>query len=212
MRVYRCIKFQEVINKYKNQKNRIINNNKLNMHKYKENTEYIHFFRYEAFAIYYFGLHQSKSLNVLKSDFLLFMLANIPEHILNKYLSFGFYTYKGKEILIPEYAIPTEEFLPEYVVDMTTYPGGNSRENEKEEFEKYIELVEKLKSSGMSIKEIASFFLTNNFEEMLEIKIDKRSEEEIEYDWNLLLSKMSFPKNDDIEIEEKEYVDMEFKR
>ncbi len=37
---------------------------------------------------------------------------------------------------------------------------------------------------------------------MLEIKIDKRTEKEIEKDMNLLLNKMSFPTCNDDEIEE----------
>lgn len=203
MRVYRCIKFQEVINKYKNQNNKILNNNSLNTHKYEDNIEYIHFFRYEEFAIYYFNLCQNGKLGTCKSDFIFFMLANIPEHVLNKYLGFGFYTYKGKEMLMPEYAIPIEEFLPEYVVDMTTYPRGDyGRRNEKKEFSKYIEVVERLENSGKSTKNIASYFLENNFEKMLEMSIDKRTEEEIERDGDLLLNRMLFPESDDIEIEE----------
>lgn len=203
MRVYRCIKLQEVINKYTNAKNEKINNNRINTHKYQEDKEYFHFFRYDEFARYYFQLGKDGSYERKNDNYILYMIANIPEEILEKYIGFGFYMFKGKEFLIPEYAIPLEEFLPQYIVDISMNPReGNERENEEEEFAKYIELVNKMKSSGIIVKEIAKFFLENNFEDMLEIKIDKRTEKEIEKDVNLLLNKMSFPSCNDDEIEE----------
>ncbi len=203
MRVYRCIKLQEVINKYTNAKNEKINNNRINTHKYQEDKEYFHFFRYDEFARYYFQLGKDGSYERKNDNYILYMIANIPEEILEKYIGFGFYMFKGKALPIPEYAIPLEEFLPQYIVDISMNPReGNERENEEEEFAKYIELVDKMKSSGIIVKEIAKFFLENNFEDMLEIKIDKRTEKEIEKDVNLLLNKMSFPTCNDDEIEE----------
>lgn len=68
--------------------------------------------------------------------------------------------FKGKALPIPEYAIPLEELLPQYIVDISMNPmEGNEREIEEEEFAKYIELVDKIKSSGIIVKEIAKFFL-----------------------------------------------------
>lgn len=203
MRVYRCIKLQEVINKFTNQKNEKLSNNRINTHKYQEDKDYIHFFRYAEFARYYFHLGKDGSYEKENDNYMLYMIANIPEEILEKYIGFGFYTYKGKVLPLPEYAIPTEEFLPQYIVNISMNPvEGEERANEKEEFRKYIELVEKLQKSGMWTKDIASYFLENNFEEMLNIKIDKRTEKEIEANDNLLLSKIIFPPCDDIEIKE----------
>lgn len=203
MRVYRCITLQEVINKYKNKKMDINSNNKCNTYSYQPNKEYIHFFRYEEFAIYYFNLKKSGCLEILKDDFIFFMVANIPENILKKNLSFGFYTFKGKEIAMPEYAIPLEEFLPEYVVDMTTYPRGDyGRRDEEEEFNKYIALFNELRARSMSTQKIANFLLENNFEELLEIEIDKRTEEEYSKETDGLISSISFLNCNDEEIQD----------
>lgn len=203
MRVYRCIKFQEIITKYKNEKKIIDNsNNQKNTHEYEKNKEYIHFFRYEDFAIHYFNLKTSDTIDKKKSDFIFFMVANIPDDILEKYLGFGFYNYRGEEIAMPEYAIPADEFLPDYVVDMTTYPIGDfGRKNESEEFKRYLILFNKLKSTNMSTKEIANFLLKNNFEKLLGFEVDKRNELEIEQDINNLISMKNFL-NEDSVIEE----------
>lgn len=200
MRVYRCITLQEVINKYTNQKIEEGYNNRLNTHNYQLGIKYIHFFRYEEFAKYYFYLEES--YEKLNNNHILFMVANIPEELLEKYKGFGFYTYKNQNYPMPEYAIPASKFLPEFIVNISTKPNGYTRKREAEEFKKYMEFVEKLKNSNMEIKNIAEYFLENNLEKLLEMKIDKRTEEEIDIDIDKLLSTVSFPINEDIPIEE----------
>ena len=89
----------------------------LNTHIYNPEDEYIHFFRYLDFAKYYFELGKEGSYEEENENYVLFMVANIPNSILSKYLGYGFYNYsdnvfnfKNNKIPIPEYAIPVDEF------------------------------------------------------------------------------------------------------
>ncbi len=199
MRVYRCIKLQEVINKYKNIKNKMqINNNALNTHKYIDGKEYIHFFRYSDFAKYYFNIGKNGSYEKQNEQYILFMTANIPNDILEKYKGFGFYELKGEKFPIPEYAIPIEQFSPSYIIDITDKPLCiDIRKNENEEYKKYIELVKEIKKNNQDMNTIINFLLHNNFEELLGVNIDMRTEDEIKEEMDLLLSTISFPNNDD---------------
>ena len=43
----------------------------------------------------------------------------IPKEILEKYKGFGFYDLDYEEVIMPEYAIPIEEFITDYIVDIT---------------------------------------------------------------------------------------------
>lgn len=134
MRVYRCIKLQEVINKYKNESNEKIKTPNLNTHMYYDDKEYIHFFRYYEFAEYYFNLNKDGSYDRVNDNYILFMVANIPDEILIKYKGFGFYELNNEETIIPEYAIPTELFKSEYIVNITNkLMGFYMRRNEDEE-------------------------------------------------------------------------------
>ncbi len=203
MRVYRCIKLQEVINKYLNKRNEKFDNPTLNNHKYQEGKEYIHFFRYNEFATYYFNFGKDGSYEKENENYILFMTANIPEDILEKFSGFGFYELNGEKLPIPEYAIPIEEFSTEFIVNITNRPMGfYVRENENEEYKKYLELVSSLKNSFTSMKDITDFLLNNDFECLLGISVDKRSEEELKKYSDWLLSKITFPKNNDIPIRE----------
>ncbi len=203
MRVYRCIKLQEVINKYLNKKNEKFDNSILNTHKYQEEKEYVHFFRYNEFATYYFNLGKDGSYEKANDNYILFMTANIPEDILEKYSGFGFYELNGEKFPIPEYAIPIEEFEPEYIVNITNQPRSfYTRENEGEEYKKYIELIRNLKNSNSNMKDIIDYLLSNDFETILGIIVDKRNEEELKKYSDWLLSQTTFPKIDDIPIQE----------
>lgn len=108
IRVYRCIKLQEVINKYKNENNKIFDNNSLNTHQYQKNKEYIHFFRYDEFARCYFYLGKDGNYDFPNDRYILYMTANIPKEILDKSLGYGFYKVNVEDVIIPEYAIPVE--------------------------------------------------------------------------------------------------------
>lgn len=203
MRVYRCIKLQEVINKYTNKKSEKFDNPTLNTHSYQKEKEYIHFFRYNEFATYYFNLGKYGSYEKANDNYILFMTANIPETILEKFKGFGFYELDGETFPIPEYAIPIEEFSSEYIVDITDRPMGfYTRGNEDEEYKKYMELIRTLKNSNSNMNDIIDFLLSKDFEVLLGIHVDKRSEEELKQYSEWLLSKITFPKNDDLPIQE----------
>lgn len=203
MRVYRCIKLQEVISKYVNKKNEKFDNPTLNNHKYQEDKEYIHFFRYNEFATYYFNLGKDGNYENENDNYILFMTANIPESILERFSGFGFYELNGEKFPIPEYAIPTEKFSPEYIVNITNQPSDfYTRENENEEYRKYIELIRSLKNSNSNIKDIIDYLSSNDFEMLLGVSVDKRNEEELKKYSDWLLSQINFPKSDDIPIQE----------
>lgn len=197
MRVYRCIKLQEVINKYINKKNEKFNAPILNTHKYEENKEYIHFFRFNEFATYYFNLGKDGGYEKENDNYILFMTANIPEDILEKFSGFGFYELNGETFPIPEYAIPIEEFSSEYIVNITNQPISlYERENETEEYKRYMEVIRNLKNSNSNMQDILEY------EMLLGMNIDKRNEEERKQYSDYLLSKITFPKCDDLSIPE----------
>lgn len=198
MRVYRCIKLQEVINKYVNKKNEKFDNPTLNTHKYQEEKEYIHFFRYNEFATYYFNLGKDGSYEKENDNYILFMTANIPETILEKFSGFGFYELNGEKIPIPEYAIPIEEFLPDYIVNITNIPQGfYTRESEEKEYKKYKQLIRNLKNTNNNMEDIIDYLSSNDLETLLGIIVDKRNEEELKKYSDLLLSQIDFPEIDD---------------
>lgn len=207
MRVYRCIKLQEVINKYKKQNNKKIESSNLNTHTYYDEKEYIHFFRYCKFAEYYFNLHKDGSYDKVNDNYILYMVANIPDEILKEYQGFGFYKLGNEDVIIPEYAIPTELFKTEYIVNITNNSiSAYMRKNEIGEYEQYLELIRILKQQQKNIKEIALYLLKVDLEELINVKVDKRSEKEIEEDAMLLLSKVEYPENNDLEIIDSEII------
>ena len=196
MRVYRCIRLQEIINKYKNKSNRKIENNDLNTHKYNENQEYIHFFKYYDFAKYYFELGKDGNYEEKNSNFVLFMIANIPNEILEKHKGFGFYELDKEEIIMPEYAIPIDEFNSNFIVHITEKPVRfYSRANEENEYEKYLEIVRRLKKTK-DIKNIVT-----DLEKINDLEIDDINEDEISEDIKKKLLNINF-QNDDDEIED----------
>lgn len=85
-----------------------------NNHKYKKNTRYIHFInnKEDALIIY-------KELGSIKDYFCTY---SIPQKILRKYAGKGFYMTSGYNFYetVKEYAIPTEEFNPEWLVSIKT--------------------------------------------------------------------------------------------
>lgn len=201
MRVYRCIKLQEVINKYKNKKGTKINNPNLNTHMYESGKEYIHFFKYEEFARYYFNLGKEGSYDKSNANYILFMTANIPKKILDKYKGFGFYELNQEKIIMPEYAIPIEEFDTQYIVDITDKPMGfNIRKHENEEYKRYLELIKNLKQTTNDVKSIGINLLKIDLDKLIGIEIDDRSENEIEKDAKLLLSSINFSRSNDDEL------------
>lgn len=208
MRVYRCIKLQEVINKYKNKNNERFDNPNLNTHVYKEKQEYIHFFRYYEFAEYYFYLNQEGNYDKVNDNYVLFMIANIPDEILKEYHGFGFYELNNEEIIIPEYAIPVELFSSEYIVNITAKPMDfYMRINEDEEYKKYLELIRSLKETKRDLKSIASNLSKIDLEELLEVKNDKRSEKELEEEAMRLLSAIEYPEDNDLKIMDIEFLE-----
>lgn len=206
MRVYRCIKLQEIINKYKNENNKQIDNPDLNTHIYESGKEYIHFFRYDEFAKYYFNLGKDGSYESINDNYVLFMTANIPKAILDKYKGFGFYSLNYEEIIMPEYAIPVEEFSSDYIVDITNKPMSfYIRKNENEEYKRYLQLIRNLMQTTNDVKSIVMDLLKIDLEKLIGVKVDDRSEEEIAEESNNLLLNFDFPKSNDIKMQKFEF-------
>lgn len=205
MRVYRCIRLQEVINKYKNKNNDVRKSpSNLNTHTYEEDEKYIHFFRYDAFAKYYFNLGKAGSYDRENDEFILYMTANIPKEILDKHFGFGFYTLNNKQTIMPEYAIPSSEFDSSFIVSMTEKPIGiDARKNETIEYSKYLELIDSLTSQELSLEETATHLLENNFDDLLGTYVDYRDETQIKEGTDALLDSLldEMPPSDDMEIE-----------
>lgn len=212
MRVYRCVTAREILNKYKKISNRKKNNITLNTHIYNTEYDYIHFFRYLDFAKYYFELGKEGSYEEENENYILLMIANIPNSILSRYLGYGFYNYsdnvfnfENNKIPIPEYAIPVNEFKEDYIIYMNNQESIfslYSRDFEHQEFKKYLEFIQKLHPDKFSCKEIANFLAKNNLCELLEIKDDDRSELDLKKAVENKISLRQFPENNDLEIED----------
>ena len=135
------------------------------------------------------------------------MIANIPDEILEKYQGFGFYQLNNEDTIIPEYAIPTDLFKSEYIVNITNKPMSfYMRRNEDDEYKKYLELIRNLKQNEKNLKSIASELSKVDLEELIDVKVDKRSEKEVEEDSMRLLSTMKYPEDNDLEITDVESI------
>lgn len=206
MRIYRCISIREIINKYKNIKIIPKYSIKENTHNYEEGKQYIHFFRYQEFAQYFLKTSQKNAIDPL-NRYVLFMVANIPNEILEKYREYGFYSYKDKNfkettIPIPEYIIPIEEMQEEYIVTINNQIEMSLSAKEKE-FEKYLILIKKLLEKYQNnYYQIANFLLQNNLSELLEVKDDDRTEEQLKIDTLSLVNQFFIKRNIDDIIED----------
>ena len=206
MRVYRCIKLQEIINKYKNENNESFRNHSLNTHQYQKDKEYIHFFRYDEFARNYFNLGKDGNYDLPNSNYVLYMIANIPEEILNKNIGYGFYKVNREDVIMPEYAIPVEEFDSSYIVNITDKPMGlYTRKNEDEEYMVYLKLIKAMKQVNNDTSKILNYLLNNDLNSLIGVQIDIRSEKEREEDSFSLLSNIDISNCNDLEIEEFDY-------
>lgn len=142
MKVYRII--SESSNQpFKNIKNKY---NLLNTHHYDTTREYVHFFRYGAFANYFYKLNEGYGK---------IMIADISKEILDKYKGFGLYVYEGELTPIPEYAIPKDEFDIKDILLLTQNLSVLPEiENDEIEFKHYLELVNKLKEEKKNVDTI----------------------------------------------------------
>lgn len=162
----------------------------------------------QNFAEYYFYLNQEGNYDKVNDNYVLFMIANIPDEILKEYHGFGFYELNNEEIIIPEYAIPVELFSSEYIVNITAKPMDfYMRINEDEEYKKYLELIRSLKETKRDLKSIASNLSKIDLEELLEVKNDKRSEKELEEEAMRLLSAIEYPEDNDLKIMDIEFLE-----
>lgn len=98
-------------------------------HNYEKNTSYIHFFKYSQSAEYYFASVYDR---LGFTSFAGYMVADIPDQILEKHQGYGFYSYDSKVlgddfcfeddiIPMPEYAIPYSLLKKEYIVSIDRY-------------------------------------------------------------------------------------------
>lgn len=139
MRVYRIISAREITNMYKGSNERTAVIQGENTHKYELSSSYIHFFRYYESAEYFFK-RDCMSMNCL-DEYIVYMIANIPNEILRKRIGYGFYNLDEKPfscyyIPIPEYAIKQEEMRPEYIVEINNFV-KYEYQNSNGEYEKY---------------------------------------------------------------------------
>lgn len=195
MRVYRIISAREITNMYKglNERKAVVQGE--NTHKYEKGTNYIHFFRYYESAEYFFKRYRAP-MNSL-DEYIVYMVANIPNDILRKRIGYGFYNIDEKpfdcyNIPIPEYAIKQEEMKPEYVVEINKFV-KHEYTNLNDEYKKYLELIKKLSEQyNYNFHKIANYIANHNLEELLDVKDDDRTENEIFNDKIKKISK-TFP-------------------
>ncbi len=212
MRVYRCITAREILNKYKEITTIPKSNSTLNTHTYDSRNEYVHFFRYLDFAKYYYKLGKDGNYEKSNENYVLFMVANIPNHILDRYLGYGFYQYSdntfdfgSNTIPIPEYAIPVTEFKKDYIIYMNnhecSFPLYSRGITEHQEFKRYLELINKLYLDKYSCYEIANFLIENSLSNLLGVKDIDKSEEDFKREAESLLSLIQIPESNDLKIE-----------
>ena len=212
MRVYRCITAREIFNKYKRNTAIPKSNSTLNTHIYDSRNEYVHFFRYLDFAKYYYELGKDGNYEISNENYVLFMVANIPNHILNRYLGYGFYQYsdsnfnfENNTIPIPEYAIPVTEFKEDYIIYMNNqecfFPLYSRGITEHQEFKRYLELINKLYLNKYNCHEIAKFLIENNLSNLLGVQDIDKTEEDFKRETENLLSLIQFPESNDSKIE-----------
>lgn len=185
MRVYRIISAREITNMYKGSNERKAVTYGENTHRYEECTSYIHFFRYYESAEYYFKRYRL-SMNQL-DKYIVYMTANIPNDILRKRIGYGFYNldeepFNNYDIPIPEYAIKQEEMKPEYVVEVNNFI-KYEYQNPNREYQKYLELIKSLSAQyNQDFNAVAAYLERYNIEELLGVKDDDRTEDEISED------------------------------
>lgn len=195
MRVYRIISAREITNVYKGIDEREAVVCGENTHRYEKGTSYIHFFRYYESAEYYFKKYRV-SMNHI-DEYIAYMTANIPNDILRKRMGYGFYNLEMEpfgydNIPIPEYALKQEEMKPEYIVEINSFVKEEYKKA-KGEYEKYLELLKKLSEQyGHDFDSVAEYLESSNLEELLGVKDDDRTEDEIFHDHLKQLSKI-FP-------------------
>lgn len=195
MRVYRIISAREITNMYKNNPERRAVVAGENAHQYEIDTTYIHFFRYWQSAEYFFKRCRV-AMNRL-DEYIAYMTANIPNELLRKRIEYGFYNideepFEYDTIPISEYTIKQEEMKPEYIIEINNFIKSEYK-NPKEEYEKYLAFMLKLKEQyDGNFYAIAKYLKNNNLEQLLEVKDDDRTEPEIFHDKLKQLSKV-FP-------------------
>jgi len=195
MRVYRIISARGITNMYKGLDERKAIVPGENTHKYEANTSYVHFFRYSDSAEYFFKKHRV-SMNSL-DEYIAYMVANIPNDVLRKRIGYGFYNlgekpFDGYDIPIPEYALKQEEMKPEYIVEINNLIKFEYK-NLNGEYQKYLELIKQLAQRyHYDFHGVAKYLGEHNLEELLGVKDDERTEDEILNDKVKKLSKV-FP-------------------
>ncbi len=194
MRVYRIISAREITNVYKGIDERRAVVCGENTHRYEKGTSYIHFFRYYESAEYYFKKYRV-SMNHI-DEYIAYMTANIPNDILRQRMGYGFYdigeTFSYYNIPIPEYAIKQEEMDPKYIVEVNSFV-KHEYKNQNGEYQKYLKLMKKLsKQYSYDFSKIVEYLESCNLEELLGVKDDDRTEDEMFSDHLKQLSKI-FP-------------------
>lgn len=195
MRVYRIISAREITNIYKgiDEREPIVKGE--NTHKYDKGVNYIHFFRYYESAEYYFKRYRA-AMNLL-DEYVLYMVANIPESILKECIGYGFYNldeegFRSYDIPVPEYALRMEKMKPEYVVEVNSLVKCEYKNNH-DEYKKYLALMKTLaKKYQYDFHRVSEYLESNILEELLGVQNDDRTESEIVDDYVKSLSKI-FP-------------------
>ena len=134
-----------------------------NTHHY-DNEKYIHFFGFSQFCQYYFYYK-----NRIKKYYSYFMVADIPDNILDKYLGFGFYFFDdfslGDNNILPviEYAIPVSVFDSNYVVAIDKYIDSKYVSDDSL-YEGYINLLSYYGNLfGYDFDKVTNYLESNNY-------------------------------------------------
>jgi len=181
MRVYRCITAREILNVYKGEIEREAVVNGENTHIYQPGVNYIHFFKYSQAAEYYLK-RCGFQMNHLDT-YIAYMVANIPNEVLKKYIGYGFYNYNENPLLnemipFPEYAIPESEFKKEYIVAIDSIIPYEYISDEQQ-YKNYLLCIKNLLEKYDNCYTVARKLKEINLEELLGIKDDDRTEKQI---------------------------------
>lgn len=169
MMVYRCISAFELTNMYKGIDGREAVITGKNTFTYLDDMDYIHFFRYSQFANYYFHLRANFPFN----RYVLYMVADIPKDILNKYMGYGFYRLTDfilgdEDILpIPEYAIPSSLFKKDYVLAVNNYMYSNYTSDDNEYYSYFCLLRDLGKKYHYDFDLVTSYLLEHDLDDLI---------------------------------------------
>ena len=162
MHVYRVITKEELLNSLGNKNIEVYGSRGKNTFCYDKDISYKHFFKYLESAKMFFDGSLDDGCYI---KYELFCLYDIPVELLDKYKGFGL--YKGvvndyKELPVPEFAIPDEYIIPDYLVDIgRNFSYSSWGDITHKEYFDYINYLKELCVINNNVDEIIDTLLNN---------------------------------------------------